>query len=168
MAIFTLKLDEYTLQKLAAAAREAGVTPGRMAEITLEAWLTADVGPERDHAGVGEPAHAWAGVTNDGSADQQTTPEKDEGPFLDLDIALDALSAARLTAGANLTGIKPEELATIELNSRLFDYDDFEWPEGGDPRTAVSEPIVEGELRDWKDVRPELEAYLEEKLKARG
>lgn len=63
--------------------------------------------------------------------------------------------------------MSPEELATSLLNAQLFDYDDFEWSEDGDPRTAVTEPVVEDDLRDWEVVRPELEAYLEEKLKAR-
>jgi hypothetical protein len=167
MATFTLKLDGYTLQKLTEAARKAGVTPERMAAMTLEAWILADDGLGHRPAGVGEPTHAWTGVTKDGGPDQPTTPEDHEGPFVDLDVALDALSAAKITARAKVTGIAPEELAIIALDSRFFDYDDFEWPEGGDPRTAVAEPIVEEELRDWKDVRTELEAYLEEKLKAR-
>lgn len=167
MATFTLKLDDYTLQKLTEAARKAGVTPERMAAMTLEAWILADDGLDRSPAGVGEPAHAWTGVTKEDGPDQRTTPEDYEGPFVDLDVALDALSAAKITARAKVAGIAPEELATIELDSQFFDYDDFEWPEGGAPRTTIAEPIVEEELRDWKDVRPELEAYLEEKLKAR-
>lgn len=167
MATFTLKLDDYTLRKLTEAARKAGVTPERMAAMTLEAGILADDGLDRSPAGVGEPARAWTGVTKAGGADQHTTPEDYEGPFVDLDVALDALSAAKITARAKVIGIAPEELATIELDSQFFDYDDFDWPEGGDPRTAVAEPIVEEELRDWEDVRPELEAYLEEKLKAR-
>lgn len=167
MATFTLKLDDDTLRKLTEAARKAGVTPERMAAVRLEAWILADDGLDRGSAGVGEPARAWTGVTNDGGPGPRTTSEDDEGPLVDLDVALDALSAAKITARAKMTGIGPEELATIALDSQFFDYDDFEWPEGGDPRTAVAEPIVEEELRDWNDVRPELEAYLEEKLKAR-
>lgn len=167
MATFTLKLDDYALQKLTEAARKAGVPPERMAAMTLEAWILADHGLDRSPAGVGEPARAWAGVTKDSDLNQHITPEDHEGPFVDLDVALDALSAAQITAQAKMMGIAPEELATLALGSQFFDYDDFEWPEGGDPRTAVAEPIVEEELRDWKDVRPELEAYLEEKLKAR-
>lgn len=137
-----------------------------MAAMTLQAWILADDGLDGGPAGVREPAHPWTGATNDGG-DQQTSPEDYEGPFVDLDVALDALSAAKITARAKMTGNAPEELATIALDSQFFGYDDFEWPEGGDPRTAVSEPIVEDDLRDWEDVRPELEAYLEEKLKAR-
>lgn len=167
MATFILKLDGYTLRKLAEAARKAGVTPERMAAMTLEAWILADDGPEHWPPGVSEPAHAFADGTNDGDPGQHTTPDDDEGPFVELDVTLDALSAARITARANMTGIAPEELAVVALDSRFFDYDDFEWPKGGDPRTAGVEPIVEEELRDWKDVRPELEAYLEERLKAR-
>lgn len=167
MRTFTLKLHDYTLQKLTEAARNAGVTPARMAAMTLEAWILADDGPEHRPPGVSEPAHAFTDGTNDGDPGQHTTPDDDEGSFVDLDVTLDALSASRITARANMTAFAPEELAVIALDSRFFDYDDFKWPEGGDPRTAVVEPIVEEELRDWKDVRPELEAYLEEKLKAR-
>ena len=167
MATFTLKLDEYTLQKLTEAARQSGVAPERVAAITLEAWLLTDDRPDLGLAGVGEPAHAWTGVTKDGGGGQQTPTEGYEGPFVDLDAVLDPLSAARIMALAKRTGITPEELATIALDRKFFDHDDFKWPEGGDPRTAVAEPIVEEELRDWRDVRPELEAYLQEKLKAR-
>jgi hypothetical protein len=167
MATFILKLDGYTLRKLADAARNAGVAPERMAAMALEAWILADDGQEHRSPGVSEPAHAFTDGTNDGDPGQYTAPDDDEGPFVELDVTLDALSAARIMARANLTGIAPEELAVVALDSRFFDYDDFEWPDGGDPRTAGVEPIVEEELRDWKDVRPELEAYLEERLKAR-
>ena len=168
MATFTLKLDSYTLQKLTAAARKAGVSPERMAVLMLEAWILADDGPDRSPAGVGEPAHAWTGVTTEGGADQQTTPEDYEGPFVDLDVALDALSAARITAWAKRMGITPEELATIELDSQFFDYDDFEWPAGGDPRedNAANYDLTEVG-RPWSEVRPEMEALLERKLAER-
>lgn len=168
MATFTLKLDGYTLRKLTEAAREAGVTPERMAAMTLEAWILADDGPDRGSAGVGEPAHAWTGVTTDSGADQQTTPEDYEGPFVDLDVALNALSAARIAARAKMTGITPERLATIELDNRFFDYDDFKWPEGGDPRADDAANYDLNEVgRPWSEVRPEMEAYLERKLAER-
>ena len=118
---------------------------------------------DRSPAGVGEPGHAFTDATKNGSPGRPTTPEDDEGPFFDLDVALDAPSTARIAAQASMMGIAPEELATVALNSQLFDYDDFIWPEGGDPRTAVAEPVVEEDARDWDEVRPE----LEEKLKAR-
>ena len=85
MTTFTLKLDDDTHRKLTEAAQRAGVTPERMAEMLVEAWLLADddrAGPP----GVGEPARAWAGAAEaDGGSDQFTTPEDDEGPFVDLD-----------------------------------------------------------------------------------
>ena len=85
----------------------------------------------------------------------------------DLTLKLDPYASAKLAKKAKAAGVSPEALATSLLSAQLFDYDDFEWPEGGDPRTAVAEPVVEEGLRDWDEVRPELEAYLEEKLKAR-
>lgn len=162
MTTFTLTLDGYTLQKLTEAARKAGVTPERMAAMTLEAWILEDDRREREPAGVGEPARAWTGVTNNGGVDQHTTPEDFEGPFVDLDVALDALSTARITARAKALGITPEELATTALDSRFFDYDDFQWPEGGDPRehnAADHDPNETG--RPWSEVRPEFMALID-------
>lgn len=83
-----------------------------------------------------------------------------------ITVTFDAYTSAKLVEKAKAMGISPEELATLAVDNQVFDYDDFKWPTGGDPRTVVSEPVVESELRDWQDVRPELEAYLEEKLKA--
>ncbi len=168
MAPFTLRLDKYTLQKLTESARKAEVTPGRMAALTLEAWILADDGRDRGPVGVGEPTAAWAGVTKDGGSDRQTAPEDHEGPFVALDVALDALSAARITARAKMMGITPEELATIALDSRFFDYDDFEWPKGGDPRADNAANYDLNEVgRPWSEVRPEMVALLERKLAER-
>ncbi len=93
MAIFTLKLDDDTLRKLTEAARKAGVTPERMVEMMVEAALVADDDLPAP-PGVSEPARAWAGATDDDdAAGQLTTPEDYEGPFVDLDEALDGFSA---------------------------------------------------------------------------
>lgn len=166
MTRFTLKLDDYTLRKLVEAARAAGVTPGRMAGTMLEAWVRDETGPDPDPAppGVDEPARAWSGAADQGggSAPHLTAVEPDG-----LVVELAEPMASRFAGMAMNGGVPQEVLAAAILDSRLFDYDDFEWPEGGDPRTAVSEPIVEEELRDWEEVRPQLEAYLEETLKAR-
>lgn len=168
MAIFTLRLDSYIHEKLTEAARKAGVTPESMAAMTLEAWVLADVGLEPGPPGVSEPAQAFIDGTNDGDPGQHTTPDDDEGPFVALDVPLDALSAARITAQANMTGIAPEELAVIALDSRFFDYDDFEWPDGGDPREDKASNYDLNEVgRPWSEVRPEMEAYLERKLAER-
>lgn len=162
MATFTLKLDDYTLQKLTEAARKAGVTPERMAAMTLGAWILADDGLDRGPVGVGEPARAWTGVKKDSGGDQQTTPEDHEGPFVDLDVALDALSAAKITARAKRIGIAPEKLATLELASRFLDYDDFRWPEGGDPREDNASNYDLNEVgRPWSEVRPEFMALID-------
>ena len=91
MTIFTLKLDDDTLRKLTEAARKAGVTPERMVEIMVEAALVADDDLPAP-PGVSEPARVWAGATDDDAAGQLTTPEDYEGPFVDLDEALDGFS----------------------------------------------------------------------------
>jgi len=166
MTTFTLKLDAYTLRKLTKAARKAGVSPERMAGIMLEAWVRDEVGPgpARAQPGVDEPASAWADAADDvDGPDQHSTPADPRGPVVELVEPM----RSRFAGMARDGGVPQEVLAAAVLDSRLFDYDDFDWPEGGDPRTAVSEPIIEEELRDWEEVRPELEAYLEEKLKAR-
>ncbi|MGV9005441.1 MAG: hypothetical protein ACOH1H_01765 [Brevundimonas sp.] len=85
----------------------------------------------------------------------------------DLTLKLDRYASEKLAKKAKAAGMSPEDLATSLLSAQLFDYDDFTWPEGGDPRTAIAEPVIEDGARDWDEVRPELEAYLEEKLKAR-
>lgn len=97
MATFTLKLDEYTLHKLTEAARKAGVTPERMAEVILEQWILADDAfsePDHARARVDEPARAWADETGKGPAgpDLIARAEDYEGPFIDLDEALEGFS----------------------------------------------------------------------------
>lgn len=162
MTHFTPELDDYSLQKLTEAARAADLTPGRMAAMMLEAWLRDEVVPVPGDAppGVDEPARAWAGAADERRG---TVPAESGRPVVEL---VDPLRS-RLAGMAKQGGVSPEVLAAAVLQSRLFDPDDFDWQEGGDPRTVVSDPIVEDELRDWKEVRPELEVYLEEKLKAR-
>lgn len=92
MASFTLKLDDDTLLKLTEAARKAGVPPERMAEMVVGAWLLANEDLPAP-SGVSEPARAWAGATDEYGSGQLTTPEDYEGPFIDLDEALDRFSA---------------------------------------------------------------------------
>ena len=96
MATFTLELDDETLRQLTEAARKAGVTPERMTEVILEQWSLADAfpGPDRGTAGVGEPAGVWADEARKGSAgpDRITRAEDYEGPFTDLDEALESFS----------------------------------------------------------------------------
>ncbi len=168
MATFTLKLDEYTLSKLTEAAQKSGASPERLAALMLEAWMIADDGPDRSLTGVVEPTHAWSGMTKDGGPDQHPTPEEHEGPLVDLDVELDALCGTKMRARARVLGIAPEELAVVELDSRFFDYDDFQWPAGGDPRedSAANYDLTEVG-RPWSEVRPEMEALLERKLAER-
>ena len=92
MASLTLKLSDDTLRKLTATARESGVAPERMAEMTLEAWAVSLDGLQ-GAGGLAEPGRAWGEASQDeGEADQPTTPKDYEGPFVDLDEALDGFS----------------------------------------------------------------------------
>lgn len=104
MATFTVKLDDDTLHRLTEAAKRVGVTPERLAEMTLESLLfdgDGFHGSDRDSIGVREPARAWtdeaAGARMSGEGrsghDQCTTAEDYEGPFVDLDEALDGFKA---------------------------------------------------------------------------
>ena len=164
MARFTLKLDDYTLRKLTEAARAAGVTPGRMAGTMLEAWVRDEVGPGPDPAppGVDEPARAWAGAADDGS--RRGTPAEPDGPVVELAEPI----RSRFAGMARDAGVSQAMLAAEVLDSRLFDYDDFKWPEGGDPRDDNPDDYDLNEVgRPWSEVRPEMEALLERKLAER-
>ncbi|MFN3538228.1 MAG: hypothetical protein ACK4Y4_12340 [Brevundimonas sp.] len=74
-------------------------------------------------------------------------------------------TVAKLTKKAEALGVTPEALAAMLLDQHLFDYDDFTWA-NGDPRDPM-EAVSEEGARDWSEVRPEMEAYLEAQLKAR-
>ena len=145
MARFTLRLDEYTLRKLIKAAQAADVTPGRMAGMMLEAWV-------RD-----EPARAWAGAA-DVEPDPHTTLTDHCAPVVELVEPMRSRFAGMARAG----GLPPEVLAAAILDSRLFDHDDFEWPEGGDPRDDRATNHDLNEVgRPWSDVRPEFMALID-------
>jgi hypothetical protein len=165
MAAFTLKLCDYTLRKLDEAARAADVPPGRMAGMLLEAWVRDEVEPGLAGAspGVDEPARPWAGAADDG-ARRRTTPAEPDGPVVELAEPLRSRFAERAKVG----GVPQAVLAAAVLDSRLFDPDDFEWPEGGDPRDDNAGNYDLNEIgRPWSEVRPELEALLERKLAER-
>jgi hypothetical protein len=83
-----------------------------------------------------------------------------------LNLTLSDYTVAKLTKKAEALGVTPEALAAMLLDQHLFDYDDFTWT-NGDPRDPM-EPVSEEGARDWSEVRPEMEAYLEAQLKARG
>lgn len=97
MATFTLKLDSYTLQKLTEAARKAGVTPERMAAMTLEAWILAD-DDRPAPPGFGEPARAWASATDEGG-----DPREDNAADHDLN-----------EVGRPWSEVRPEFMALID------------------------------------------------------
>lgn len=89
MTDLTVKLDDATLHKLVEAAQRVGLTPERLAETTLASLLHAEEAPRRtgQGGGVSEPAGAWAGES------YQTTTADYEGPFVELDHALDAFTS---------------------------------------------------------------------------
>ncbi|KQW79663.1 hypothetical protein [Brevundimonas sp. Root1279] len=96
MATLTVKLDSYALSKLTEAARRIGVTPEQLAATALESWILADGDLCRSGGvatGVGESTRAWT-TANESAAesDPTTTADDYEGPFVDLDEALDGFS----------------------------------------------------------------------------
>lgn len=97
MATFTLTLDDDTLRKLNEVARKAGVTPERMAEMLVEASFLAD--DDRPAlSGVGEPARAWAGTTEEGG-----DPREDNASNYDLN-----------EVGRPWSEVRPEFMALID------------------------------------------------------
>lgn len=97
MATFTLKLDDYTLQKLTEAAREAGFTPEHMAAMVMERWALADDDLPAP-PGVGEPARAWADATDEGG-----DPPEDNASNHDLN-----------EVGRPWSEVRPEFMALID------------------------------------------------------
>ncbi len=89
MTDLTVKLDDATLHKLVEAAQRVGLTPERLAETTLASLLQEDEASARagEGGGICEPAGVWAGEA------YQTTTADFEGPFVELDNALDAFSS---------------------------------------------------------------------------
>lgn len=97
MATLTLKLDEGTLRNLTETARRAGLTPERMAEMLVERWILAD--DDRPvPSGVGEPARAWAGATDEGG-----DPREDNAANYDLN-----------EVGRPWSEVRPEFVALID------------------------------------------------------
>ncbi len=159
MARFTLKLDDDTLRKLTDAARAAKVTPGRMAGTMLEAWLRDEVGPtpERAATGVDEPARAWAADT-DGVSEPHQTPADSDNPVVEMAEPM----RLRFAGMARDRGVSQEVLAAEVLGNRLFDCEDFEWPEDGDPRDDSAANYDLNEVgRPWSEVRPEFMALID-------
>lgn len=97
MTNFTLKLDDDTLRKLTEAARRAGVTPERMAEMVVERWMLADDDLPTP-PGVGEPARAWAGDSGEGG-----DPREDNAANYDLN-----------EVGRPWSEVRPEFMALID------------------------------------------------------
>lgn len=82
-----------------------------------------------------------------------------------LTIRLDDYAVKKLAEKAKATGLSPETIAEILIGNALFDYDDFEWPPGGDPREDhVGNYDLNEPGRPWSEVRPEMVALLQRKL----
>lgn len=144
-----LTLSEHTSRKVAEKAEALGLTPGDVAVSILENALRtlADTGSQNlgsigGHATgneLDEPGRVWSA---DGPAPGRhaTRPEDLEGSHLEREDALANLDAA-------------SSRKTIWI--------------GDDPSQDVGEISDEG-ARDWSEVRPEFEAYIETLLAARA
>lgn len=78
-----------------------------------------------------------------------------------LTLKLDDYTAAKIATRAAAMGIAPEALATMVLDARFFDYDDFTWI-NGDPRDEIAiEPGLHEEGRPWNEVRPDFMALID-------
>ena len=79
----------------------------------------------------------------------------------DLTLKLDDYAAEKLASKAEALGMSREELASVLLDQRLFDYDDFDWI-NGDPRARnTPKPGLNEAGRDWAVVRPEFLALID-------
>ena len=88
MATLTVKLAPQTLRRLIEAARREGLTPEQLAERMLESFALSEDLPATDRpSGVSEPTATWTVDV------PRTTPADYEGPFVELDKALDDFSA---------------------------------------------------------------------------
>lgn len=78
-----------------------------------------------------------------------------------MNLNLNDYTASKIAAKAKAMGVAPEDLAAMVLDARFFDYDDFTWI-NGDPRDHKLEPADLKGARDWREVRPEFLALIEE------
>jgi hypothetical protein len=83
-----IRLDPKTDRKLRAAAKAAGLSPERMAEMALEAFAAEDA-----EGGVREPKRAWQDIADPDITFPATTPADYGGPYVELEEALDAFDA---------------------------------------------------------------------------
>ena len=82
-----------------------------------------------------------------------------DGFTLQIDDEL-ARKIERAAAGA---GMSREDFARLLLDQRVFDYDDYRW-RGDDPRATPAVSVHESP-RPWSDVKGELAARLEDRLR---
>lgn len=78
-----------------------------------------------------------------------------------LTLMLEPYTAARLAERAEAMGIRPEELASLILDARFFDYDDFTWLEGDAQDAPLHGHTVHEAGRPWSEVRPEFMALID-------
>jgi hypothetical protein len=164
----TLHLDAYMIRKLRGAAEAAGLSPERMAEMILTSAVLGEQAASGTEAasaaGVEEPAAAWTDARAPGLAgrdEAETEPGDYAGPYVDLDLALDADAASRLGEKAKAAGMSPGPLATSLLNAQLFDYADFTWINGDPREDDVSSDASQEPGRPWSEVRPEFMALID-------
>lgn len=84
-------------------------------------------------------------------------------------LTIDADLAPDLQRRARAAGVSPEDLARRLLAQEMFDYDGYEWI-GDDPRDPheAADHGEESSFRPWPEVRAELEARLEARLRERS
>lgn len=78
-----------------------------------------------------------------------------------LTLTLEPYTAARLAERAAAMGVTPEELASLILDARFFDYDDLTWLEGDAQDASLHGQTVHETGRPWSEVRPEYMALID-------
>lgn len=78
-----------------------------------------------------------------------------------LTLKLDDYTAAKIAERAAAMGIAPEALASMVLDARFFDYDDFTWINGHPRDEEATGHDVHEEGRPWNEVRPEFMALID-------
>ena len=81
-------------------------------------------------------------------------------------IEIDEDLARRIERAAEKVGMSREDFARLLLDQQTFNVDDYAWL-NGDPREATTAEAAAKDARGWEEVRPELLALLDEKLRGR-
>lgn len=78
-----------------------------------------------------------------------------------LTLRLDPYTSAKIAERAKVMGIAPEELASMVLDARFFDYDDFTWINGDPREDDASKHDLSEAGRPWSDVRRDFTALID-------